>query len=501
MILETLQAIATPTGLLFILGGAVLGVLLGAIPGLSGGTITILLLPISYKMDPAMALGLFTAIYIGSTSGGCIGSILLGIPGTNSSIVTTFDGYPLTRKGDPVRPLSAAICSNFIGMIPSLIIAIVAAPLLAKLAVKLGPWEYFALCFCAISMVVGLSKGNASKGLIAVALAIIVASVGIAPISSTQRFTFKNLYLFDGFSIVNIMMGIFAAKIILIEFAKGSKVKEAANVKVKKFKLPLKDLADNTGNIIRSFLTGLFIGFLPGLGGKTSTFLAYSTERNLAKNKEEWGKGAIGGVIAPEVANNAGIGGELIPLIALGIPGSMPMTLFLAALTVHGVNPGPLLIRNNPEIVYMIYIAAIIAGLLILIIEIFGMPIFPKMLKVPYHYLYPVIIIVSLLGAFLSGNSLFALFVTLAACLFGLALDYFDIPIVPFVMTYILSPLLEKNLRMALNFSDTGFWSFFTRPVSAVFLFIGTGILIWNMVGQHIKPKQHKSTIAVINEE
>ncbi len=488
MLLETLQTVATPVGLLFILGGAVLGVILGAIPGLSGGTITILLLPISYKMNPALALGLFTSIYIGSTSGGCIGSILLGIPGTNSSIVTTFDGYPLTRKGDPVRPLSAAVCSNFIGMLPSLIIAIILAPLLAKLAIKLGPWEYFALCFCAIAMVVGLSKENASKGLVAVGLAILISSIGIAPISSTQRFTFKNYYLYDGFSIINIMMGMFAAKIILMEFAKGSKVKESAKVQVKKFKPPIKDLADNIGNIIRSFFTGLIIGFLPGIGGKTSTFLAYSTERNLAKNKDEWGKGAIGGVIAPEVANNAGIGGELIPLIALGIPGSTPMTLFLAALTVHGVNPGPLLIRNNPEIVYMIYAAAIIAAIFILIVEIVGMPIFPKMLKVPYHFLYPIIIIVSLLGAFLSGNSLYALFITLAACLMGLAMDYFGIPIVPFIMTYILSPLLEKNLRMALNMSNTGFLSFFTRPVSAIFILIGAAILVWNLIGHRLKP-------------
>ena len=492
MILETIQAILTPTGLIYILGGAVLGVLLGAIPGLSGGTITILLLPISYKMNPAMALGLFTAIYVGSTSGGCIGSILLGIPGTNSSIVTTFDGYPLTKKGDPVRPLSVAVSSNFIGMIPSLVIAIVLAPLLAKLAVKLGPWEYFALCFCAIAMVVGLSKENASKGLVAVGLAIVLASVGIAPISSTQRFTFGNFYLFDGFSIINIMMGMFAAKIILMEFARGSKVKEAANIQVKGFKPPFKDLADNVGNIIRSFFTGLFIGFLPGLGGKTSTFLAYSTERNLSKNKEEWGKGAIGGVIAPEVANNAGIGGELIPLIALGIPGSTPMTLFLAALTVHGVNPGPLLIRNNPEIVYMIYGAAIVAAILILVVEIIGMPIFPRMLKAPYHYLYPVIIIVSLLGAYLSGHSLFALFITLASCLLGLAMDYFGIPIVPFIMTYILSPLLEKNLRIALNYSDTGFLSFFTRPVSAILLVVGAGLLIWNLAGHLIKPDKQK---------
>ena len=494
MILETLQAIATPAGLIYIFGGAVLGMLLGAIPGLSGGTITILLLPISYKMNPALALGLFTSIYIGSTSGGCIGSILLGIPGTNSSIVTTFDGYPLTKKGEPVRALSAAVSSNFIAMIPSLIIAIIAAPLLAKLAVKLGPWEYFALCLCAIAMVVGLSKENASKGLLAVGLAIIAASVGMAPISSTQRFTFGNLYLFDGFSIVNIMMGMFAAKIILQEFASGKKAKEASNIKVSGFKLPVRDLLNNVGNIIRSFFTGLIIGFLPGLGGKTSTFLAYSTERNLSKNKENWGKGEIGGVIAPEVANNAGIGGELIPLIALGIPGSTPMTLFLAALTIHGINPGPLLIRNNPEIVYMIYIAAIIAAVLILIVEIVGMPIFPRMLKAPYHYLYPLIIIISLLGAFLCGNSLYGLFITLVACLMGLAMDYFGIPIVPFIMTFILSPLLEKNLRMALNYSDTGFLSFLTRPVSAILLVIAAAVLIWNLIGHHIKPKKTKET-------
>lgn len=506
-IMNTLQTLATPTGLLYMIGGSLIGVILGAIPGLGGGTITILLLPMTYRMDPTLALALFMAIYVGSTSGGCIGSILLGIPGTNSSIVTCWDGYPLTRKGDPVRPLSAAVVSNFIGTVPSLILAVILCLYLAQWAVKLGPWEYFALCYCAIAMVIGLSKGNVVKGLIACGLGILAACVGSAPLCGTLRFTFGSMYLISGLNIVNLMMGMFAGRTILMEYTKGSKASEAANVKVRGFKLHIKDYTQNIGNMIRSFIMGAFIGFLPGLGANTSTVLAYANEKNIAEKKhkqgkikdEDWvpyGEGNIGGVIAPETANNAGIGGAMIPMIALGIPGNGVMTIFMTAMTVHGINAGPLLLKTNPEVVYMLYTAAIIAAIIILVFEVVGMPIFPAMLKCPYHFLYPAIIIICILGSYISGGNLFSVGVALATCALGIFFSYFQIPQMPFILAFILCSLLEKNFRSGMNMATNGLMSFFTKPFSCIFIILGTVVLFSNIFMPTIQKKLEEKKAA-----
>ena len=475
------KLILTPTGIIYIVAGAIVGTIFGAVPGLGGGMITILLLPMTYRMNPALALGLFTAIYVGSTSGGGIGSILLGIPGTNSSIVTCWDGYPLTQKGDPVRPLSVTAICNFIGTVISLIAAMILCPILAQWAIKLGPWEYFALCYCAIAMVIGLSKGNIAKGLASCGLGILAACVGSSPLCGTLRFTFKSMYLISGLNQVNLMMGLFAGRTILMEYAKGTKQQEAANVVVRGFKWPGKDLRDNMGNIIRSFFTGAFIGFLPGLGATTSTVLAYANEKKLAKNPEEWGHGAIGGVIAPEMANNSGIGGAMIPMISLGIPGNGVMSLFMMAMTVHGIEAGPLLMKTNPDIVYMLYVAAILSAIVIVIFETVGMPIFPKLLSVPYHFLYPAIIIICFLGSYISGGNLFSLGVAIVTTAIGVGMAYFNVPQMPFLLSFILCSILEKNFRSALNMSSNGMLSFFTKPLSCIFIVIGTVVLFQNI--------------------
>ena len=490
-ILDSLQQLASVTGVLYILLGSTVGLLFGSLPGLSGGTIMVMLLPITYRMNPVLALALFIAIHIGSTSGGCIGSILLGIPGTSSSLATTWDGYEFTKQGDPVRPLSVAVVCNFIGTIPSILIAMAAARVLAELGVKMGPWEYASMCFCAVAMVIGLSEGNLVKGFIGVGLAILLCSIGPDPISGRMRLTFGSLYLYDGFNIINIMLGMFAAKIILLEYARRSKAADASKIKVRGFKWPGKDLVDNLGNMIRSFITGAFIGFLPGLGAPTSTVIAYSNERNLdKKNKELWGKGHIGGVIAPEIANNAGIGGAMIPMLALGIPGDAIMVQFMAVMAIHGVTTGPMLMTTNPEMVYMLYTAAIIAAVFVLIVEAGGMPLFPRFISMPYHFLYPAIIVISFVGAYMTAGNMMGVIVTLGACLLGLAMDYFGVPTTPFIMMFILSSLLEKNIRQGMNYSFNGVRDFFTRPVSLAFILVGLVVLALHTVVPMLKARK-----------
>lgn len=486
-IMTAVQTAFSPTGMLYIVFGSVAGMILGAIPGLGGGMLTIVLLPLTYKMDPGLALGLLMAIYMGSMSGGCIGSILLGIPGTSSSIPTCWDGYEFTKKGDPVRALSAAVVSNFIGTLPGLIFAMLLCPIITKWAVKLGPWEYFSLCFCAIALVIALSKEDMVKGFLSMGIALVLGCVGTDPVGGVTRFTFGNMYLLSGVNIVNLLMGLFAARTILMEYARDTKKKEAVTIKVDKFRWPAKDLKDHIPLIGRCFGLGAIMGFMPGLGADTASVLAYANEKNMAKDKDMWGKGAIGGVMAPEVANNAVIGGAMTPMISLGIPGNGAMAYFITAMSIHGINAGPQLMMQHPDVVYTLYITAMLAAVFVLISQMIGMPLFPKLLTTPYHFLYPLIIVIAFLGAYLTSNNTFSVLVALGACLLGLFMGFFKIPIMPFMMTFILGSLLETNLRRAFNYGDHGLWDFFTRPVSCILLIVAFACIFWNIFGDKIK--------------
>lgn len=497
-IVEALKEISTVTGIIYIIGGTMAGLILGAIPGLGSSTLMVILLPIAYKIDTNLVLALFISVVIGGMSGGCIGSILLGIPGTSSSLCTVWDGYALTKQGDPVRPLSAAVTANFIGNVPSVILAIFAVRLIGTWAVKLGPWEYAALCFCAILMVVGLSKGNLAKGMLGVGLAIFMASIGEDPISAHGRFIFfGRLEFLKGLNLISVMLGLFAAKIILLEYARATKTEEQIDIKVGGYKFPGKEIKENKWVIIRSWLLGVIVGFLPGLGGPVSAGLAYSIEKTLAKDKSKWGNGEIAGVWATETSNNAAIGGALIPLLSLGIPGDAANVQFIAALNVKGISVGPMFIREQPLVVYIIFIAAIISGIVAMLYQTLGMKTFPALLKIPYHYLYSIIAILTLTGSYMSTGSFFGMFVMLFSCMLGIIMDIFGIPSLPFLMAFILSPILELNIRRGFNYSANGLAEFFRRPISATFIILGLGVMAYGLISPVIKKalKKDKETI------
>jgi len=487
-LLSALKEIGTVTGIIYIVAGTMAGIVLGAIPGLGSSTLMVVLLPLAYKLNTNLVLGLFISIVIGGMSGGCIGSILLGIPGTSSSLCTVWDGYEFTKKGDPVRPLSAAVTVNFFGTVPSILLAVFACKVIAEWAVKLGPWEYAALCFCAILMVVGLSKGNLVKGMLGVGLALFLASVGEDPINASGRFIlFGRLEFLKGFNIISIMLGLFAAKIILLEYARASKTEEKVDIKVGGYKWPGKDLAKNKWAIIRAWILGAVIGFLPGLGGPVASVMAYSTEKMLAKDKSNWGQGEIAGVMVPEIAKNSAVGGALIPLIALGIPGDASNVQFISALNVKGISVGPMFMREQPLIVYIIFVGAILSGIICLLYETLCMKTFPAILKIPYHYLYSTVIILALTGAYMSSGSFFGLFITLFSCVLGILMDIFGIPSLPFLMAFILSPMLELNIRRGFNYSANGLAEFFRRPISCIFIVVGLAVLLYGFLGPVIK--------------
>lgn len=485
-----LPQLLQPFSIMLALFGSISGIVLGAIPGLSGGLAIALLLPLTFTMQTHHALILLMSLYVGSMSGSYISAILIGIPGTPSSIATVFDGYELTKQGEPVRALSAGTVANFIGAIPGLLLAMFLSPIISNLAIKLGPWEFFSLVLCAIMMVVSLSEGNLAKGLISTGLAIILTSVGTAPVCATPRFTFGSYYLAGGFSLIGALLGLFAGRTIIFEFAKNEKAEAADNIKIESFKWPGKDLLNNIRNIIQSFAIGFIIGVLPGLGGSLSNMMAYGIAKNTSKHPEKFGTGCIDGVIAAEVANNASLGGALVPFISLGIPGDMVTALLIGALTIQGVQPGPLIYRNSLDVVYLLFSASILSVFIVLVFEVFSMPIFPKFLKVPYQYLYPAIFVLCVTGAYASSGNMYDVILLIVFTLLGIFMAVMDLPTTPFILTYVLSGILENNLRKGISYSIAGF---FTRPVSLIFLIIAFGIGFFPLISNAIKNKKREN--------
>ncbi|MBT9778718.1 Tat pathway signal protein [Clostridium sp. MCC353] len=488
-LIQALMALFTPSCLFYLFFGALAGVVLGAIPGLSGGTGLVIMLPLTFHMEAELAVATLVGIYIGGVSGGYIGSILLGIPGTTNSIATVFDGYEMTKKGEAVRALSAATTANFLGTAPSVLIALFASSWISAWAVQLGPWEYCSLMICALTLVITLSKGNLAKGMIAMGLGLLISCVGYAPICGTQRFTFGSYYLYGGFSFISIMMGIFAGATILLEYARNSKSAQGDIIKVTRFKLPVSDFVANKVNVIRSWIIGLVIGFLPGMGGTLANMVAYAQAKSSSKHPEEFGTGCVDGVIAPEVANNASVGGAIIPMVSLGIPGDGATALLMAALTLQGVQPGPLFSTNNPVLFNIIFFSAALAAIFVFIAEIIGMPVFPALLKIPYHFLYPAILVLVFAGAFMASNNMFDVFVMLGAILLGVILQYFRIPSAPLILTVVLGNNIETYLRRGCNMDANGWRSFFLRPISLTLIIIAVLSLLWSLFGEKIKLK------------
>lgn len=484
----------TPVRLLLTLLGSVLGLVMGAIPGLSGGMAMILLLPLTFSLDPVTSMVLLCAVNIGGQSGGYVGSVLLGIPGTNSSIATVYDGYEMTKQGDPVKALSICAAANFIGTVPGVFIAIALCQILGKVAVMLGPWEIFAFGCSAIVMIITLSEGDVRKGLIAAGVGLAITCIGYAPVCSTNRYTFGLYHLAGGFERVNVILGIFAGRTIFMEFVRGQRLKgDVILPKVEKFKLPFKDIIDNMGNIIRSFVSGLIIGFLPGLGGALSNVVAYATEKKISKHPEQFGTGCTAGVWAPEVANNSSVGGAFIPMITLGIPGDGPTAYLLMALTIAGIDAGPLLMRNEPIVVNIIFATTLLGAVLLLIVQVWGMRLFPLMLKTPYQYLYPAIIALCFTGAYVSVGSISSALILIMFTLLGVWFAYAGLPATPFLIAYILGPILERNFRHAVTVSpDWGYLSFFTRPVSCTLIVIILFLLFWPLIKKAIMNRNAK---------
>ena len=481
-----LLAAIQPQMLLLILLGVVVGIIFGSIPGLTAVMAIALCLPMTYGMSPAAGMSLLVALFVGATSGGLIAAILLKIPGTPSSIATTFDGGPMMEKGEGVKALGAGIVFSFIGTILSIIALVFIAPTLARVALSFGPHEYFAIAIFSLTLIATLSSGSMTTGIFSGLVGFAVSTVGIAPVDATRRFTFGMVELNSGFSILAVLVGMFAiAEVIKVAEGgrAGSNIKIMAPVMkgVKGFGFSMKEFFEQIPNAFRSSVIGIVIGILPGIGAGTSNILAYIAARSRSKTPEKFGKGALEGVVAPESANNAGIGGAMIPLLTLGIPGDAVTAILLGGLMMHGIQPGPMLFVTQAPLVYTIFAALTISAVVMLIVEFYGLRIFVRLLAIPRHILLPVILVLCAVGAFGLASRTFDIWTVLGFGILGYGFVKAGIPTAPFIIGFILGPMAETNFRRGLQLSQGEFTGFLTNPISGAFLALAALSIAWQI--------------------
>ena len=478
---SAMLSVCQPLCFLLMIAGVVIGIIFGSIPGLSASMAVALMLPLTFSMSSSLGMNMLVAVYIGGISGGLISAILLNMPGTASSIATTFDGYPMAQKGEAMRALGIGIVFSFLGSIFSFIILAFFAPKLADIALQFTPIENFGICFFALTMVAILSSGNMVKGLLAGMLGLVFAMVGMAPIDGTRRFTFGSNDLMAGFNTLTTLIGIFAVADILISAETMGKGVETIPVKkVKGFGFTMKEFVSWLPGALRSALSGTGIGILPGIGGSTSGMLSYVTAKNMSKHPDTFGKGEPEGIVATECANNATIGGALIPLLVLGIPGDGVTAMMLGGFLIHGLSAGPLLFIKNADVVYGIFAACMLCGLIMLVVEWTCIKGFVKVLKVPKYILMPLILVLCAVGAYATNNRIFDVQSIIIFGVIGYLFHKVKMPTTPFVLCFLIGNMTETYLRRGLM-SYKSFGAFFTRPIFDVFFFIAIAVIIWTV--------------------
>lgn len=489
---QGLIAVFQPATLLLMVIGVAVGILFGALPGLTAVMAVALFLPVTYGMAPAVGLSLLISLYVGATSGGLISAILLKIPGTPASVATCFDGHPMQDRGEGAKALGVGIVFSFLGTMASLLALVFIAPPLARLALRFGPMEYFGIAIFSLMLIVSLSTDSMAKGIFAGLVGFVFATVGIAPVDATLRYTFGNAQLISGFNTLTVLIGLFAISEV-IKTAENVKKEKAAHIgslkKIKGFGFSFKEMIGQKWNFLVSALIGIGIGILPGIGGGTSNLVAYMVAKKTSKYPEKFGTGIIDGIVAPETANNASIGGALIPLMTLGIPGDGVTAILLGGFMVHGIAPGPMLFINNGPLVYTIFAALFVSTILMLILEFAGIRIFVKLLSIPKHILLPIIFVLCVVGAFGLSSRVFDVWSILLFGVVGYFFVKFKVPQAPFIIGFILGPMAETNFRRGLMLSNNGFLGFFESPLAAVFM-AGTVIVMgFTIYGEMRKKK------------
>ncbi len=474
--------------------GSLVGLIGGALPGVTITMTIIIVLPFTFGLDPLQGLAAMIGVYVGGETGGLITACLLGIPGTPSAVATTFDGFPMARKGEPGRAIWLGVWASILGGLLGAIVLIAATGPLARFALQFGPWEFFSLFVLALSMVAGLLEGKMIKGFLSGALGLVVTVLGNDPVLGAPRLTLGIETLEGGVPFLPVLIGVFAFAQIMSEVeAMGGATKMAAAAD------RAITLAVSHGKVLweilsRPFLLlwvsfiGLVIGVLPGIGGSAANMLAYDQAKKFSRTPERFGQGAPEGIIASEASNNANVAGSLVTIMAFGIPGDAVTAVMLGALTIHGIQSGPLFVLQNAGLAYGMFAAYILAHPIVLAIVWLGARWTLRVVTVPKAALFPVVLVLCTIGAYALNNSMSNVYVLLAFGLFGYAMVKFGIPLAPFILGVILGDQIELNLVRAIM-TDSNPWLFFTRPISGGLLLASVASVAFAL-WQHRRQRQ-----------
>ncbi|HUW71043.1 MAG TPA: tripartite tricarboxylate transporter permease [bacterium] len=458
--------------LIAIVTGVFVGILVGAMPGLSPSMGVALLLPFTFRLDPLIGLVMLTAVYLASNYGGSITAVTINTPGTPSAVATAFDGYPLTQQGKAGIGLGHSLVSSVVGGFVGIIILILFAQPLAKIAVRMNPAEYFALAVFGLTTVASLGGKNWAKAFVSALLGLLINTIGIDPISSVKRYTFGVPNLFDGFDIIPALIGLFALSEIFSKLeAREIKSVDVGDAESRKDVWPsLRDYWNHRRVTLQSSIFGTIIGIFPGAGSAIASFLAYDLAKRTSKHPETFGKGNPEGVCASEAANSASVGGAMVPLLTLGIPGSASTAVLVGALMIHDLVPGPMLFTSNPGLVYGLFASMLVANVFMLFVGALGGKLWLKVVKISPAVLIPMIVAVAFIGSFAVKNSLFDVGACVAFGIVGWLLKRNGYPMAPIVLGMVLGKLAEVNFRRAVIMG--GYSIFFTRPASLILLLI-----------------------------
>ncbi|RZQ90193.1 tripartite tricarboxylate transporter permease [Vibrio vulnificus] len=505
-ILQGLSTAVMPMNLMMVVIGCFVGTFIGMLPGLGPISAIALMIPITYGLEPSSGMILMAGVYYGAIFGGSTSSILINAPGCSSTVVTAFDGYPMAQKGQAGKALALAAYASFTGGTLSAIMLLVAAPALATVSLSFQSSDYFALMLVGLSAVAAFAgKGQVIKAWMMTILGLMLSTVGIDKGVGVERFTFGLTDLMDGFSFLLLAMATFALGETLMGILKPDQDNSAEEQErmsnIGSMKVTREEIKEAAPVSIRSSILGFFTGVLPGAGATIAAFLSYGMERNLApkEKKEEFGKGSIRGLVAPESANNAASSGSFVPLLTLGIPGSGTTAIMLGALIAYGIQPGPRLFVDHPDVFWSVIISMYVGNIVLLILNLPLIPYISRLLAVPRTVLLPMILFFSITGVYLVSFNTMDVFVMLLVAMGAIALRLANFPLAPLLLGFILGGLMEENLRRALMISDGQLSFLWERPLTLAFTVIAILMVSSPLFGalyQKIKPNTAKSNVS-----
>jgi len=482
LLLGSMGEVLQPAYLLPLTVGTLAGLIGGALPGVTITMTIIIVLPFTFGLDPLQGLAAMTGVYVGGSAGGLVTASLIGIPGTPSAIATTFDGYPMAKKGEPGRAIWLGTWASAFGGLLGGVFLIGATIPLARFALEFGPWEYFSLFVFALSMVAGLTGGSMLKGFISGALGLVVTVIGADPIMAVPRFTLGTEFLASGFQFLPILIGVFAFAQIMTDLEKlGSGAPpdavEAPSLAVSHPRV-MWEILSRPFLLLWSSLVGLLIGVLPAVGGSAASVMAYDQAKKFSRHPERFGTGTPEGIIASEASNNANVGGSLVTIMAFGIPGDAVTAVMLGAMIIHGIQPGPLFISQHPRVSYGIFAAYILAHPVMLILQWLLARVYLRIVRVPKSTLIPIVLVLCVIGAYALNNVMENVYTLLLFGIVGYGLIKLGFPLATLILGVILGDQIEVNLVRALM-TDGNPWLFLTRPISGGMLVLSVASVLF----------------------